>query len=296
MVITDFTKNTGHTLLLGDNDPKPVEIINNPGNIILTGPHNGNAVPSCLPECMGTNPEWFFNAHEAMDLHMDKLFRTLQEGFKQVSFISGNYSRLVCDLNAMPDYAFTKHSPENNTIKIHHNEPDQCCSQQRLQRLDTLYWPYHDAKQALIDQKRQEYGGVIVLDMHSFTPTWEQKKRDVELGTIRSEKTPFSKILEAYLKGQSDYLFISGEPYRVAERPSNAAPMITEKSDLQYLGLEIRNDLLETDEGISKMHNFLQKTLYYLLEHPDIDQAMKKRNDVIQPQKEDQDIYASWSI
>lgn len=282
--------------MLGEHDPQPIEIINNPGNIILTGPHNGSAVPSCLPECMGTNPDWFFNAHEAMDLHIDKLFKALQEELTQTSFISGNYSRLVCDLNAMPDYAFTERSPENKNIKIPHNEPDQCCAQKRLQRLDTLYWPYHDAKQDMIEQKRQEYGGVLVLDMHSFTPTWEQKKRDVELGTIRSEKTPLSRILEGYLRDQSDYLFISGEPYRVAERPSNAAPMITEKSDLQYLGLEIRNDLLATESNIADMVAFMKKTLHYMIAHTDIDQAMKKRSDVIESKETPKDIYTSWSI
>lgn len=287
--------------LLGAEDPPPYTLIEKPGNIIFTGPHNGLAVPDSLPACLGVDPSWFQSAHEASDLHVAALFEAFDKTLEEVSLLYGNYSRLVCDLNAMPDYAITRQSPENKNIVFAYNQPEKCCSQQRLARIEQVYWPYHDAKKELIDQKRKQHQGVIVLDIHSFTPTWDQKQRDVEIGTIRCEKTPLSYATEEFLKKQKHFKFVSGEPYRVAERPSNAAPLISRYNDLQYLGLEIRNDLLETADGLNNMADFLKMLLNHIRTHPNQDNILALRSDVdTQKTKkgrpEQPDGYDSWSI
>ncbi len=279
--------------LLDPQDIEPVTIIERTGNIIFSGPHNGYAVPKKLKPCLGMCEKWFHNAHEAMDLHIDKLFIELQNKLDNVSFISGNYSRLVCDLNALPDYAITQHSPEYEHIKIKQNQPDMCCPRQIVRRIEEIYWPYHDAKKQLIDKKRAEHGEVIVLDIHSFTPTWEQKNRNVELGTIRCEKTPFSRAFEEFLRSQDEYLFVSGEPYRVANRASNAAPLITEINDLQYLGLEIRNDLIAHDAGRKQLAILLDNAINHLKYHDDIDNITNKRSKITSTTTK---IHDSWSI
>ncbi len=282
--------------LLENKDLPPVTITKRQGLVIFSGPHNGYNVPAKLKPCLGMDEQWFHNAHEAMDLHIDKLFMTLEKHLDKVSFISGNYSRLVCDLNALPDYAIAQHSPEYNHIKIAQNQPDMCCVKQRIRRIEEIYWPYHDAKSQLINDKRDKHDGVIVLDIHSFTPTWEQKKRNVELGTIRCEKTPFSRAFEDFLRSQDDFLFVSGEPYRVAEHPNNAAPLITERNDLQYLGLEIRSDLISTDDGIKKITALLKNAIDHLLSHSDIDNITKKRSKTETDQNGHPIIHDSWSI
>ena len=282
--------------LLQKHDPDPVTLVENTGHIIFSGPHNGCAIPSSLMPCLGTDQKWFCKAHEAVDLHMDKLFQALIDKLDDVTFLSGNYSRLISDLNAMPDYTITPHSTEYHDIKIPQNQPDQCCAKQHVRRLDEIYWPYHNEKTRLINQKRENHGGVIVLDLHSFTPTWVGKQRRVEFGTIRCEKTPLSRALEEFLKEQSDYLFISGEPYRVADRPSNAAPLITKNNDIQYLGLEIRNDLIATDQGIEDMVDFLQRCLAYLKSHKNYSEIIRKRSDVMPNDIPFHTTNLSWSV
>ncbi len=285
------------TKLLGDNDPEPVSIISKPGKIIFSGPHNGRSVPECLPPFMGTNENWFNNAHDAHDLHMDKVFTALDKSFDDASLIWGNYSRLLFDLNTMPDYAINPRSSENGNIIIPANQTDQCCTKQRSLRFNEIYCPYHGAKTQLINEKRNEHGGVIVIDMHSFTPTWDQVKRNVEVGTIRCEKTPLSQEFENYLKHmQDEFLFVSGEPYRVAQRLSNAAALITDNNDLQYLGLEIRNDLIATDEGIDKIVTLL-KNITQHLSQPEFIDVTKRRTEISSqiPPKHD-DIYGSCPI
>ena len=283
-----FTMSNEPTLHFTDDDPEPVTAYDRGSLLIFTGPHNGHAVPACLPECLGTEADWFSKAHEAADLHMDSLFESMMDTMPDTSFIYGNYSRLVCDLNAKPDSAITLHSSEYKDFKIPNNQPDQCCDNQRERRLNALYHPYHNTKTAMIERARANHnGGVIVLDMHSFTPTWLQTQRDVEVGTLRHEKTPLSEALEAYLKDQDEYRFVSGEPYRVSERPHNAATLIMEKNNLQYLGLEIRNDLIATPEGVAKMTAFVQGCVDHLLAHPDLKQLSAPRSGAMEKQMED---------
>lgn len=265
-------------ITLQDTDKHVLNVKNGDLPLLFTGPHNGHDVPSCLHQSLGACPDWFKQAHEATDLHMADLFTTLYDTIGGANFLSSNYSRLVCDLNAMPDYAITRCSPEENNLIIPHNQTTHCCPKQMSQRLQHFYWPYHDMLKKMITNIRQHHGGAIVLDLHSFSPTWKGQKRDVEIGTIRTEKTPLSIALESYLRTQNDYNFISGEPYRVADRPSNAAPIITETNDLQYVGIEMRHDLIADTDGRAKIGDFLGNVIDNLLNHPERDTLMKPRN------------------
>lgn len=284
-----FNMNANHKDLLGVDDPEPFHLIRGNSNVLFTGPHNGRAVPHCLPPYMGMEAKWFEKAHEATDLYMDELFGVLQNEISNASFLAGNYSRLVYDLNAKPDYAIRSCSCENDNKIIPPNIPQNCTMNDRQRRLKAIYDPYHNTKTQLINDIRARHNDqILVLDMHSFTPTWQKKKRAVEIGTIRSEKTALSHALEAYLRDQDAYNFISGEPYRVADRPSNAAPDIAEKNKLQYLGIEIRYDLIDTDEKRLDMARFIKGCVEHLLSHPD-------KNMILMPHTEASDSM-TWSI
>lgn len=295
MVKGEFNSVMNTIPLIGAQDPAPMTITTGNSPLIFSSPHNGMGVPSCMTPCMGTDPQWFACAHEAADLHIDKLLPILQSRFPDANFISANYSRLVCDLNAKPDYAITPISPENKALKIPENQPETCCNRQRIKRIEEIYWPYHNAKKDLISQTRARHGGVIVLDLHSFSPTWEQVRRDVEIGTIRCEKTPLSRALEAHLREQNEFRFVSGEPYRVAQRAGNAAPLIAEMNDLQYLGIEIRNDLIAEESGLSRISDFLQRCIENIMTHPDILKIMALRSVAVE-EKTSPSYDAGWSV
>ncbi len=268
--------------LLDEYDPAPITMHKGESALIFTGPHNGKIIPECLPSSLGMEDEWFQNAHEASDLYMAELFEQMQDRFTQASFLAGNYSRLVCDLNRQPDYSVTLQSSEHDHMLIPENQPECCCQQEQLRRITALHNPYHDAKFELVSEVRKKHAGVIMLDMHSFTPTWQGTPREVEIGTIRAEKTPLSRALESYLKEQDQYKFISGEPYRVAERPESAANMVKDRNDLQYLGIEIRSDLIDTAEKREKICAFLQDCVRHLENHPDINNIIAKRSGAVE--------------
>ncbi|MGH1402927.1 MAG: N-formylglutamate amidohydrolase [Alphaproteobacteria bacterium] len=266
MITPDFKMNAHTTQLLNDRDPAPITSSQGQNAILYTGPHNGAAIPACLTPCLGTDPIWFNRAHEARDLHMSGLFEKLCSTATDASYLAGNYSRLVCDLNTIPDYAITRNSSEHKDLLIPANQSDTCCPNQKSMRLQEIYHPYHNTKEQMITQIRSQNGGALVLDLHSFTPVYQGEQRDVEISTIRCEKTPFSHCLEEFFKHhQSEYHFVSGKPYKVAQRPSNAAPLISAINDLQYLGLEIRNDVIDTPEKQERMISFINRAMDYVL-------------------------------
>lgn len=280
--------------LLTEKDPPPFSVTHGSSPLIFTGPHNGKAVPQSLTCSLGMGKSWFQTAHEASDLFMKELFEDMRPDFTEATFLEAEYSRLVCDLNRQPDYAVMRQSSENKNLLIPENQPECCCRAETQRRLKALHEPYHDTKNQIIETVRQDHGGAIVLDMHSFSPTWKGKQRAVEIGTIRCEKTPLSYALEEFWRNQSYYLFISGEPYRVASRPTNIAPLITESADLQYVGIEIRSDLIDRPEKRKKMVEFLKLCTMHLLNHSDLNKISDRRSNVIKTKPEI--VNTSWSI
>ena len=275
-----FADKNGLVSLLTNDDPPPFSLKKGKSIFMFTSPHDGIAVPKTLPNYLGMDREWFNDAHEARDLNMNALFKNMQYHFSDSSFLSGNYSRLVTDLNRYPEHGMTRTSSEYAEISIKANQQEQCDTTQEMQRIEEVHTPYHNARHERITQIREEHQGVIVIDMHTFNPTWKGKARDVEMGTLRAEETPLSHALEEFLHNQSEYRFILGEPYNVADLPEFAATMISDRSDVQYIGIEIRSDLVDNPEKREKMCDFLERCVTHLQTHPNYEAIIANRSEI----------------
>lgn len=294
--------NTSQNTLLTEDDPAPVTLHRGSGNILFTFPHNAIAVPKKLPPYLGMDKDWFESAHESHDLHMEDLYHLMIQKFPNANFIKGNYSRLVTDLNRHFDHTIWRFSSEDQNHTIPENIKNRCCIRQETRRLEEIYHPYHEQKKQLINDIRAQHGGIIVLDMHSFSSIWKGDPRTEELGTVRARKTELSKILERFFKSQNQYNFVSGKPYEVAKRSENAALYIEAECDLQYLGIEIRNDLIASQAGKEKFINFMQESMNHVLslEHTD-PQAFLRATETASnacplPPKPSETIYDTWSV
>lgn len=266
-----YNTNAKKALLLTAEDPAPFTTIKGTSNLLFTFPHNEILLPKGLESCLGTDEDWFAKAHEARDLYMSKIFEIMRERFPEATLHKGNFSRLVADINAHPDDAIKRTSSEWEHLLIPQNQHEKCGAEQALRRMNEIYYPYHQAQKSLVNEIRADHDGIIVLDMHSFSPTWQNTPRAEEIGTIRAHKTDLSKALESFLKSQNDYSYVSGKPYRVADRAKNAARYIEAECDLQYLGIEIRNDLISTPKGQNQFIDFIEKGIDHIrsLEHTD---------------------------
>jgi len=249
--------------------PEPVTIVNRDSPVIFSGPHNGIAVLDDPANPLGMPREWFEKAHEATDLNMQALFDDMIPRFPNASFIWGNYSRLVADLNRMPGCAIACESSEWEDLLIPGNTPENLTDQERERRMKTVYWPYHEALTKLVDEKRHKFGGVVLVDLHSFSPSWQGLSRDVDVGLLTLNQThPLASMSAEYVRERSGYRYKPGEPYFLPARLDvTAAPLLEERNRTGYLGFEIRNDLIAAPEGREQFCGFFERYLKFLEAH-----------------------------
>lgn len=270
-----FSKEVNQEPFLSEDDPPAFTLIKYNSPVIFTGPHNGIAVPSTLSPFLGMEEDWFLGAHESHDLYAAELFLTLQKLSPNANFLAGNYSRLVTDLNAISDASILSRSSEYRDTKILGNL--NLSEQEMAMRIKNIHWPYHDALAGLIQETREQQNErALILDIHSFNPVWQGcpfNRGNVEISTIRSSKTPYSEAFEDFLKKDgAPFQFVSGHPYKVADRPNNAAHTIQSRNHIQYLGVEIRSDLIDTEEKRVKMAEYLLSALGHVMEQPNLEE------------------------
>lgn len=278
------TKNSTNTTLLGPDDPEPITLVEADSPIIITGPHNGFYVPQTLYEDnkpLGLHKSVFnplspFRRHEACDWGLYRLFRAMQgkeskNKRHKCSYISGNYSRLVTDLNRTAMRSMDKSSSETGNI-IPGNVA--LTKEQKLERVDLIHKPYHKALTALIKRKKKKFGYVVFLDLHSFTPIWQNKTREVHIGTLAFYGNPIESIIAKKISKpckEKGWDFITHEPYNLneSEKSKQGIAKGIEKNGIIYTGLEIRNDLLKDHACAKKVSTMVFKAINALMDVED---------------------------
>lgn len=237
--------------------------------MVLTGPHNGWHVPDefiseSLP--LGVEPYWFDphaenHRHEACDWGMQPLFEEIAARNTDICLLGASVSRLVVDLNRIPSIMVYETSSETGeAIPGNMN----LSSDELERRLYTYYAPYHAELDRVLQITKEKYGQVIWLDMHSFTPVWQGKKRPVGIGTLKMERNDFTLGTEKILEDTFGELFCADDPYDLSLSPYreiNAGGVAAERNDVDYFGIEIRNDLLIGDTQIRTMADQIIKLI-----------------------------------
>ena len=135
--------------------------------ILVSMPHSGTYVPPEIDNRFRKNPRPILTN---MDWHLEKLLDFLPD--MGVTVLQATHSRYVVDLNrevkeplfgpiaSSVIFATTTHGsplyetePTNDEIKA---------------RLTAYYYPYHEKLQTLLDGMKQEFGHVVLLDLHSY--------------------------------------------------------------------------------------------------------------------------------
>ncbi len=172
------------------------------------------------------------------------------------------FSRLIYDCNRPPESpAAMPEKSEIYTIPGNLN----LSPAERYARTAGLYVPFHDRIAAEIARIAGEGGKPVIVTVHTFTPVYFGKPREVEIGILHDTD---SRLADAMLEAAA------GGPYRV-ERNSPYGPEdgVTHTLRLHALPqgfanvmIEVRNDLVRDDAGLKAISAYLADLISGALE------------------------------
>jgi predicted N-formylglutamate amidohydrolase len=225
---------------------QPVAALENPNGrspILLICEHASN----CLPARYGTlglEPDER-ESHIAWDPGALGVAKELSR-LLDAPLIHATVSRLVLDLNrdpSAPDSIWTL--SERTTIPGNLDLDEG----ERARRVREVYDAFHDEVDTFADARMTEGRLGAVVSIHSFTPVYRDVPRPWHVGLIFDRDERYARSVETGLKRDPALIVGMNEPYSPADRVFHTLERHAERRGLPPLMIEIRNDLIRTQDG-----------------------------------------------
>jgi predicted N-formylglutamate amidohydrolase len=172
--------------------------------------------------------------------------------------IHATVSRLVLDLNREPTAPDSIWTLSERTTIPGNLDLDEG---ERARRVREVYEAFHGAVDAFADARKAEGQLSAVVSIHSFTPVYRDVPRPWQIGLIFNRDERCARSLEAGLKSDPALTVGMNEPYSPADRVFHTLERHAERRGLAPLMIEIRNDLIRTQDGQSSWANRLAPLL-----------------------------------
>lgn len=156
-------------------------------------------------------------------------------------FIRQAYSRLVIDCNRRPDAddampLISDGTPIPGNMDL--------TAADRARRIDEIYAPYQGA----ISEALEGRGETLLVSLHSFTPVFGGVVRPWRCGVLhRGDSAASRRMLELLRDHMGDEVG-DNAPYAM-DGVDNTVPLHADARGLDYLELEIRQDLIADPAG-----------------------------------------------
>jgi predicted N-formylglutamate amidohydrolase len=216
--------------------------------------HAGRSVPSNLHR-LGL-PDSAFDLHIAWDIGAGALTRRLAAALG-CGFVMQAYSRLVIDCNRTPDGPNAAPAISDG-VRIPGNEG--LTPQALAERVEAIHSPYHAAIVRELDARQAAGFRPIVVFMHSFTPRMGGQDRPWHMGVLHDGASRFSKAVLERLSDLPDLEVGDNQPYAM-DGTDYSAPLHAIGRGLEYLELEVRQDLIADEPGQARIGAVLQTIL-----------------------------------
>lgn len=228
--------------MLGRDDPSP-PIVTNPGGgspLLLIGDHAGRLIPRRL-DSLGLDAA-AFDLHIASDIGVAGLGEDLARRL-DACFIRQAYSRLVIDCNrklgtpaSIPTVSDGVAIPGNERLGV----------AEVAARQAGIYQPYQDAIAAELDRRAGRKA--LLISLHSFTPVFQGFVRPWRFGVLHRGDSRLSERMLAVLRREVGEAVGDNAPYRM-DQTDNTVPLHADPRGLDYLELEVRQDLIADPDG-----------------------------------------------
>lgn len=252
--------------LIGPDDPPPYSTFNDGGGapLLLVCDHASRAFPRSMHQ-LGV-ADWVLDKHVAWDIGSDLLTKCLARHLDAPAVLA-NYSRLIVDLNRKlhDPSAFIKVSdgiaiPGNLDIS-----PDE-----REQRIQSFFNPYHAAIERRLEAFRA--GGIVpaLISIHTCTPVFNRIVRQMHIGIMWDKDPRIPRPLMDRLAQFDGISLGDNEPYSGRHPRDFTVDYHAERTGLPCVGIEVRQDLVDTPEGAEHWAGLLGEALQDVLTDPSI--------------------------
>jgi predicted N-formylglutamate amidohydrolase len=239
----------GQALLAAD-EPAPFRV-ENPDSIcpiLFTADHAGRLIPRALHN-LGLPPAEL-DRHIAWDIGIDATTAQLAK-LLDATAIFQTYSRLVIDCNRHPEVP-NAFPPISEATPIPGNA--NLTQVEKQQRRQAVFDPYHE-------KIAQLKTGKIYVAMHSFTPIYLGVERRMQVAVLYNRNPRLSVIMAELLRQEGDLAVAENLPYQVSDETDYGVPVHAEGGGLDYLEIEIRQDLIADAAGQSAWAHRLARLL-----------------------------------
>lgn len=230
----------GCSLLAGEEEP--FILVNGEGAspYVLVCEHAGNR----LPKTLGTLglAAGDLSAHIAWDIGAEGVARQLAR-LIDAPLALQRYSRLAYDCNRPPESpSAIPEISELTTIPGNRN----LTAAQRLARVESIYRPFHHGLASVLDRRAAARKATVVLSLHSFTPVFKGKRRDLDIGILYDRDPALATRL---IKEFPNLAAKLNEPYSAKDGVLHTLNMHAYARNLRHAMVEIRNDLIADPRG-----------------------------------------------
>jgi predicted N-formylglutamate amidohydrolase len=252
--------------LIGPGDPPPYTLYNAEGTapVLLVCDHASREFPAMMQQ-LGL-ADWVLDKHVASDIGAAMVTRRLADRLNAPAILAG-YSRLIVDLNRKlhGETAFIKIS---DGIAIPGNQ--DIGEEERQQRIDSFFDPYHDAISARLEHF--EARGIVpaFLSIHTCTPVFNNVVRHCNIGVMWDTDPRIPIPLMKHLRENTGAEIGDNEPYSGRHPHDYTIDFHAEGPGLPSVGIEVRQDLVDTQAGAEKWADILADSFEVVLNDPSI--------------------------
>jgi predicted N-formylglutamate amidohydrolase len=262
-VAESSTSHSSHPLIAA-GDPPPYSEINPHGRapFLLVCDHASREFPASLAR-LGLSDQ-AARRHIAWDIGAGDLTRALSQLFDAPALLAG-YSRLLIDCNrALTDPSSIVAASDGEVIPGNR----RLTSIEREQRARSFFEPYHAAIGLKLDELRRRRLVPAFISVHSFTPMMGSEKRPWHVGVLWDRDPRIAVPLLERLRKVEGLVVGDNLPYSGRHPADYTVARHAESARLPHVCLEIRQDELETQEGVARWARIITDALGPILAEP----------------------------
>ncbi|MBV1833726.1 N-formylglutamate amidohydrolase [Novacetimonas pomaceti] len=168
--------------------------------------------------------------------------------------VLGTVSRLVIDLNrplysssSIPEISETTVIPGNTDLSL----------KERTKRHEHWFHPFHETVTAILDERAARKKRTLLLGIHTFTPVFKGERRPWAAGILFGHARSYGRLFIEALHKASHFPVAENFPYQIELDEDYAVPVHGDGRNLPACLVEIRQDLVADETGVTRWASFL---------------------------------------